>query len=204
MQTRIELAGSSTRSDELVGLPVDPVQLVLESSARSLHLPVAPDRAFKSSEMAFTHFATWMVAASLVAATVYADCPAANYTISVEYTWQASDDTDANPYPSNAHFSPMVCALSKKATGFVVNSTASAGFKMLAEEGKDADLVKALNDSSDVDVVGTINATAEGTSTGKFSMVLSAKEGYSYIMCVAMIAPSPGMSHLAIPIFCER
>lgn len=143
-------------------------------------------------KLACVCFALFVVVSSVASAAFAADCPKGSYTIEVEYTWTASDDTDANPYPSNAHFSPMVCALSNEPAVFVAGETATEGFKELAETGAPQTLVNALTESSNIGAVEQADGTAVGTSTGKFELTISADGEFSYLMCASMIAPSPG------------
>lgn len=109
-----------------------------------------------------------------------------NLTVEVsgKYTWQSSNDT---AYPSDAHFSPMVCGLSTSAAVFVSGQAASAGVKLLAEEGDPQQLLKELVSSKIA--YKTSNKTSSGTAA--FTLMLSLSSNATYLFCVSMIAPSP-------------
>lgn len=132
-------------------------------------------------------FVPWTVAA--VACTGSADV-----SIVFTYTWTEANETEAANYPSNAHFSDTICALSTTSTLFVRGATASAGFVELSETGASATLIKELEDNEDVPENGVLRSPAlsPGTSVGKLaSFNFTVTPDVSYIGCVSMIAPSP-------------
>eukprot|EP00172_Hildenbrandia_rubra_P003279 Plantae.Rhodophyta-Hildenbrandia_rubra.ctg5039.p1 GENE.Plantae.Rhodophyta-Hildenbrandia_rubra.ctg5039~~Plantae.Rhodophyta-Hildenbrandia_rubra.ctg5039.p1 ORF type:complete len:425 (+),score=59.31 Plantae.Rhodophyta-Hildenbrandia_rubra.ctg5039:145-1419(+) len=119
------------------------------------------------------------------------DCTGSvNITISGQYTWTQGNETAEAQYPLGAHFSPMICAVSNTAELFAVGSTASEGFRIIAEDGVETDLQRELETSENVKQVERRNDTIPG-SIGEFSVTLEVSSNYSHVACVAMIAPSP-------------
>lgn len=111
-------------------------------------------------------------------------------SVTFTYTWTAANETDAAQYPPNAHFSPVVCAASSKATLFVLGAAASPGFKLIAETGETGILTEELGRSAGESKeapgppVGTSVLTTE-------ALDFKLDDKRSWIGCASMIAPSP-------------
>lgn len=142
-------------------------------------------------DLRFLFFVT-VLSALVLSSTKAQECSgSAAYTVTVNYNWQQENETEEAQYPDNAHFSPMLCAVSKTPTLFVIDSTASEGFKQLAELGSESTLQEELENDDDVVQVKRLDSTDIGTSTGTFTTVLNVEPEASYVACVSMIAPSP-------------
>ena len=139
-----------------------------------------------ASYYAFVLVATLALLTSIVLAQPVRN---ADVNVKVVYTWRASNDTN---YPSDAHFSPMVCAVSKTDVLFVRDSKASEGFRIIAETGGSSTLENELNGDTNVKQVETLRGTAIGTGSDEIETTLQVSSEYSYVACVSMIAPSPG------------
>lgn len=116
----------------------------------------------------------------------------ATYKVKFQAMW--SEQTHPNGFPSNPHFSPLVGATHTYKYKFWSPMTRSSpGVKMVAETGATTTLYNEIKSYQKTGFVymaykapGSINSP-----TGMWSMMISAKDMYSKVSLITMIAPSP-------------
>ncbi|MFI1745932.1 T9SS type A sorting domain-containing protein [Thalassobellus sediminis] len=120
----------------------------------------------------------------------------ANYDIVFESLWESEINNPTTgisiiDLPSSAHWSQLVGATHKtENTFFMLNGTASAGIKSIAETGSTSTFQTEVNTNNDADQY--VSGSELGSAKGTISINnLTVSEDFSLITLASMIAPSP-------------
>lgn len=120
----------------------------------------------------------------------------ANYNITFESFWESETDNPTNgvssiSLPSSAHWSQLVGATHKTENSFLMmNGSASAGIKDIAETGSTDSFQTEVNTSNDADQY--LSGTELGSPKGTISINnVNVNEDFPLITLASMIAPSP-------------